>query len=206
MKNRVHNSPNFIYSVGTQVVALKQVQGANGEAVHPAGAVGVVVCSPCDRQHSYRVRFVDGFEAPLHQDNLMLLAEYKQGDINASDKVLSTHGLFHRVIYRCVVGSRAFGLDTEDSDIDRRGICLPPADLHWSLYGVPEQLESEETEEAYWENPKVPNHGPERNPQNSGMPLHAAGRTRNAASPRVARHAGSFPLAVSLPDDRQSGG
>ncbi|MBN2290846.1 MAG: nucleotidyltransferase domain-containing protein [Pirellulales bacterium] len=151
MKNRIHNSPNLIYSTGTQVVALKQVQGTNGQAVHPAGAVGVVVCAPCDRQHSYRVRFVDGFEAALHHDNLMLLAEYKQGAINDSDKVLSTHGLFDRVIYRCVVGSRAFGLETEDSDTDRRGIYLPPADLHWSLYGVPGQLENQETEEAYWE-------------------------------------------------------
>ncbi len=26
-----------------------------------------------------------------------------------------------------------------------------PAELHWSLYGVPEQLENEETQEAYWE-------------------------------------------------------
>jgi predicted nucleotidyltransferase len=50
-----------------------------------------------------------------------------------------------------VVGSRAFGLGTEESDTDRRGIYLPSADLHWSLYGVPEQLESEETQEAYWE-------------------------------------------------------
>jgi len=87
----------------------------------------------------------------LHHDNLMLLAEYKQGAINDSDKVLSTHGLFDRVIYRCVVGSRAFGLDTDESDTDRRGIYLPPADLHWSLYGVPQQLENDETEEAYWE-------------------------------------------------------
>ncbi len=151
MKSRVHNSPNLIYSVGTQVVALKQVQGSNGEAVHPAGAVGVVVRSPRDRQHSYRVRFPDGFESALHHDNLMLLAEYKQGTINDSNKTLSTHGLFDRVIYRCVVGSRAFGLDTDESDTDRRGIYLPPADLHWSLYGVPEQLENDETEEAYWE-------------------------------------------------------
>ena len=37
------------------------------------------------------------------------------------------------------------------SDIDRRGIYLPPADLHWSLYGVPEQLENDDTQEAYWE-------------------------------------------------------
>ena len=26
-----------------------------------------------------------------------------------------------------------------------------PLELHWSLYGVPEQLENEETQEAYWE-------------------------------------------------------
>lgn len=156
MKSRVHTGANLIYSVGTQVVALKQVQGSNGEAVHPAGAVGVVVRSPRDRQHWYRVRFPDGFESALHHDNLMLLAQWKempakQGAINDANKTLSTHGLFDRVIYRCVVGSRAFGLDTEESDTDRRGIYLPPADLHWSLYGVPEQLENDETEEAYWE-------------------------------------------------------
>ena len=113
--------------------------------------MGVIVRAPRDRSHSYRVRFVDGFEAALHHDNLMLLAEYKQGAINNSGTVLSNHGLFHRVIYRCVIGSRAYGLETEDSDTDRRGIYLPPADLHWSLYGVPEQLENEETQESYWE-------------------------------------------------------
>ena len=151
MKSRIHNSPNLIYSVGTQVVALKTVRASNGKVAHPAGAVGVIVRSPRDRQHSYRVRFVDDFEVPLHHDNIMLLAEYKQGGINDSNKVLSTHGLFDRVIYRCVVGSRAFGLDTEESDTDRRGIYLSPADLHWSLYGVPEQLENDESEECYWE-------------------------------------------------------
>jgi predicted nucleotidyltransferase len=151
MKSRVHNSPNLIYSAGTQVVVLKSVQGSNGQVAHPAGAVGVIVRSPQDRNHSYRVRFVDDFEVPLHHDNLMLLAEYKQGAINDTNQVLSTHGLFDRVIYRCVVGSRAFGLGTEESDTDRRGIYLPSADIHWSLYGVPEQLENERTEECYWE-------------------------------------------------------
>jgi hypothetical protein len=99
MKSRVHNSPNLIYTVGTQVVALKQVRGTNGYDVHPPGAVGVVIRAPQDRKHSYRVRFVDGFEAPLHHDNLMLLAEDKQGDINDSTKALTARGLFDRVIY-----------------------------------------------------------------------------------------------------------
>jgi uncharacterized protein len=55
------------------------------------------------------------------------------------------------VIYRCIVGSRAYGLEEDSSDIDRRGIYLPPADLAWSLLGVPEQLERQETQECYWE-------------------------------------------------------
>ena len=60
MNTRGQGSPNFIYPVGTQIVALKHVQGSNGDVIHPAGAVGVVIRSPRDRQHSYRIRFPDG--------------------------------------------------------------------------------------------------------------------------------------------------
>jgi predicted nucleotidyltransferase len=59
--------------------------------------------------------------------------------------------LFDRVILRVVIGSRAYGLDGACSDTDRRGIYLPPAELHWSLAGVPEQIENEASQEAYWE-------------------------------------------------------
>jgi hypothetical protein len=54
-------------------------------------------------------------------------------------------------LYRCVIGSRAYGLDDDLSDTDYRGIYLPPADLHWSLAGVPETIEHRATEEVYWE-------------------------------------------------------
>lgn len=64
---------------------------------------------------------------------------------------LADFNLLDGVIYRCVVGSRAYGLDEDASDTDRRGIYLPPAELHWSLYGVPEQLENEQAQECYWE-------------------------------------------------------
>jgi predicted nucleotidyltransferase len=33
------------------------------------------------------------------------------------------------IIYRCVVGSRTYGLDNDASDTDRRGIYLAPAEL-----------------------------------------------------------------------------
>ncbi len=53
--------------------------------------------------------------------------------------------------YRCVVGSRAYGLDHDESDTDRRGIYLAPADLQWSLFGAPEQFEDNATQSCYWE-------------------------------------------------------
>lgn len=145
------NQSQLIHPVGTQVVASKDVMAVNDRIAHPAGAVGVVVRSPIDRTHAYRVKFADGFEAAIHHDQLVCLSDYKNQSISGEHSQLMSAGLYDRVIYRCVIGSRAYGLEDESSDTDRRGIYLPPANLHWSLYGVPEQLECDETQEVYWE-------------------------------------------------------
>lgn len=150
MTDRVHYHPNLILSVGTQVVTLVDIPGSAGLVLHPRGTVGVIVKSPTDLEHSYRVRLLDGFEAPLKQGEVTMLARFKEGEIGDSAHAAQTD-LYERVIYRCVIGSQAYGLADAESDLDRRGIYLPPADLHWSLYGVPEQLENHETQEAYWE-------------------------------------------------------
>jgi uncharacterized protein len=149
MTKPVHHHPNLIYSSGTQVVSLVEIVGDAGRTLHPRGAVGVVVKSPADLEHSYRVRFPDGVEESLKPDQLVMLAKFKEGEIG--EPFSRRDDLFDRVIFRCIIGSRAYGLDDDQSDIDYRGIFLPPADLHWSLYGVPEQLECHETQEAYWE-------------------------------------------------------
>ena len=151
MAKRVHLHPNLIYPVGAQVVTLTDITGSGRRTLHPRGAVGVIVKSPSDQTHTYRVRFTDGVEASLGHADLVLLAKFKEGEIGETAQSIQRCNLFERVIYRCVVGSRAYGLDDADSDTDRRGIYLPPAELHWSLYGVPEQLENEATQEAYWE-------------------------------------------------------
>lgn len=65
MADRVHYHPNLIFSVGTQVVTLIEVLGKNGKILHPRGSVGVVMRSPADLQHPYRVRFADGTEESL---------------------------------------------------------------------------------------------------------------------------------------------
>jgi predicted nucleotidyltransferase len=140
----------LIFAVGTQVVVQKDTYHHNQRVAHPAGSVGVIVRAPIDRSHAYRVKFNDGYEAAVHHDQLVRLADFKRVSLQGNGDA-SMVSLSERVIYRCVIGSRAYGLDDDQSDTDRRGFYLPPAELHWSLYGVPEQLENEEAQEAYWE-------------------------------------------------------
>lgn len=149
--DRTHLQPDLIYSVGTQVVSKVPIVGASGRMAHPSGAVGVVVQSPVDLEHSYRVRFPDGFETALRREEVVMLAHFRRGQLDDAAEMLKSHRLFDRVILKVVIGSRAYGLETEASDTDLRGVYLPPAELHWSLFGVPEALENEATQECYWE-------------------------------------------------------
>lgn len=139
---------NLALPIGTQIVTLIEVKVLNEDRFQPRGTVGVVKSSPKDATHSYLVEFPDGSLSSLKRNQFAIRKHY-QTDI-AIDS-LKDQNLYDYVIYRCVVGSRAFGLDDEKSDTDLRGIYLPPANLHWSMYGVPEQLENKENEECYWE-------------------------------------------------------
>jgi len=112
----------------------------------PRGRVGVVTHAPEAPEHTYRVRFADGPEESFSRGELTIF-KHEQAEVPGE---VSADELYRFVIYRCVVGSTAYGLSQEGSDVDRRGFYLPPADLEWSLAGVPEQLESDQ-EEVYWE-------------------------------------------------------
>lgn len=152
MTDRVHHPSHLIYTDGTQVVVLRDILGPVGQILHPRGSMGVVVRSPSDLDHSYRVRFPDDVEETLRRDEVVMLARYTEGALSGPDADAPlTQPLFDSVIYRCVIGSRAYGLDDDQSDTDYRGIYLPPAELHWSLSGVPDQIERFETQEQYWE-------------------------------------------------------
>jgi hypothetical protein len=115
----------------------------------------VIVSAPVDHQHAYRVRFPDNYEATLRRHEFMTLRDYQRTGLDRPASILAEHNLHQSIIYRCIIGSRAYGLDDERSDTDRRGVYLPPAELHWSLYGVPEQLEDVANQECCWELQKV---------------------------------------------------
>lgn len=137
---------NLIIAVGTQIVTHVDVKNNAGDVLFIRGVVGVIIKSPVDNTHTYRVRFMDGTELPLHRREFSTRKQFQ-----ALQDTPDTFDLYSHVIYRCVTGSRAYGLDVDNSDTDLRGIYLPPADLQWSLYGVPEQLENDERQECYWE-------------------------------------------------------
>ena len=151
MPHRIARNAGLVVSPGTRVVTRVAVATLGGEVTHAGGAVAVITQSPADHRHAYRVRFPDGSEAALRRAEFDILKEAQRDWIRSAADPSGDHDLLDSVIYRCVVGSRAYGLHGDDADVDRRGIYLPPATMHWSLDGVPEQLQNQETDECYWE-------------------------------------------------------
>jgi hypothetical protein len=141
--------PPLTIAAGTQVVTRVAVRAEDGAELAPSGAVGIVVAAPERVEGAYIVRLPDGRELALRRKQLSIRkAHQREGVLPARPEPDS---LRPYIIYRCVVGSRAYGLDDAGSDTDRRGIYLPPARLHWSLAGLPEQIEDHAAQEAYWE-------------------------------------------------------
>jgi predicted nucleotidyltransferase len=142
---------NLIIPLGTQVVTKVEVMDSKGRPVRPSGLLGIIVQAPTDPSHSYLVKLADGTLLSLKRHQLIIRKEQQHEHINEIIANLEEYDMEKFLIYRCITGSRAYGLDSEESDTDYRGIYLPPADLHWSIFGVPEQIEIAENEECYWE-------------------------------------------------------
>jgi len=136
-------------AAGTQVVVHRETSGTNGATVHPPGAVGIIARTPAGAEKHYLVRFPDGFEASLPREQFEILKHFK--DRLPGGNQTAEFELERLVVYRCVVGSRAYGLDTESSDTDLRGVYAAPVDMLWSLFGAPEQFEDNRAQSCYWE-------------------------------------------------------
>jgi uncharacterized protein len=134
--------PTLIVPAGTQIVTQIELDR------HPKGVVGSIVQIPTDGNHTYRIKLPTGEEISLKRHEFSIRKQFQAGEINAG---VADVDLRDYVIYRVIIGSRAYGLDDAHSDTDRRGIYLPPANLHWAIYGVPEQIENKANEECYWE-------------------------------------------------------
>ncbi|MDX6353653.1 MAG: uncharacterized protein QOF98_556 [Streptomyces sp.] len=54
-------------------------------------------------------------------------------------------------VYACVMGSRAFGLATDTSDTDRRGVFVAPTALFWRFEKPPTHVTGPQDEQFSWE-------------------------------------------------------
>lgn len=189
--------PPLTIPAGTQVVARIAVHDEAGGELAPAGAVGIVVAAPERVEGPYIVRLPDGREVALRRKQLSIRKVHqREGALPAAPEPDS---LRQYIIYRCVVGSRAYGLADAGSDTDRRCIYLPPARLHWSLAGLPEQLEDHAAQEVYWELERL---------RALAVPPHGAGPAHPRRGAPQARHAPDPSAAQRHPSDahRRGGG
>ncbi|HXJ57055.1 MAG TPA: hypothetical protein VNU68_10355 [Verrucomicrobiae bacterium] len=73
MKHPVH----LILSAGTRIVTRNDANRIGGGQLIAAGAVAVILNSPPDAQHAYKIRFNDGAEAMLRRNEFSILKEFK---------------------------------------------------------------------------------------------------------------------------------
>lgn len=141
--------PNFLIPVGSQVVLRYDRRVPGTDALKPAGTVGEVAEAPASNDRPYLVRFLDGAAFRLKFGELLV----RRGDHAVEATATAGPDVSAFVVLRVLLGSKAFGLATEASDEDRRGVFLPPADWHWSLTKPPEQVEvfGGGIEEVDWE-------------------------------------------------------
>src|SRR3982750_1866772 len=93
-----------ILPAGTKVVARSAVTGPHNEPLHPAGSVAVIIASPLDPTHTYRVRFTDGGEASLKREDLVVLKHYQRDGVGFEAPV-AEYDYRRHVILSAVVGS-----------------------------------------------------------------------------------------------------
>jgi uncharacterized protein len=136
------------------VVTRVEVRDEAGGLLRRSGTVGVVVEAVDDGPETlYRIRFASGDDAIVPRGALSIRKQRQRELI--SERPLNDQELdrllTENLIYRCVAGSRAYGLDESGSDTDRRGVFVAPSVMQWSLQKAPEYLERPELQEAYWE-------------------------------------------------------
>jgi hypothetical protein len=116
----------------------------------PQGAIGRVVRQEGDR---YVVRVVGVGEVTYARDEIV---PRKIGQAAfAIRRAAAWSALEHAIVLETTVGSHAWGLADEKSDIDRRGAFALPFTWTIGLYDPPEDLVSQDASTNYWETRKV---------------------------------------------------
>lgn len=96
MNHPVH----LILSPGTRIVTRNPANRIGGGGLIPTGAVAVIIESPPDALHAYKVRFNDGFEAMLRRSEFSILKEFKGEGIETTASGIDFDDWKPFIIYR----------------------------------------------------------------------------------------------------------
>jgi len=88
-------------------------------------------------------------------------------------------------IYEATIGSQAYGLATEESDTDLRGVYIARTDWHWSIFGTPNQVDGPGTDEVTYELQTFLGHAMKCNPNIMEMLYSPIYRTGNDIGRRL---------------------
>jgi hypothetical protein len=126
---------------GTDLAGVRVQRGATGR---------VLGYDPED--DDYLVQLTDGRQLRTPRGQLALRKAYQHNlAVGAEPAAVGDADLITRhTIYAAVVGSRAFGLDTDSSDTDVRGVYAAPTPAFWSLTKPPSHLDGPEPERFSW--------------------------------------------------------
>lgn len=129
---------------GTEVVT--RVEARDGDHLIKQGAIGRVVSSDGDR---VEVAIIGGARASYDRGDL---TPRKAGQLRfAQRRHAAWEALGANVVIETVVGSRAWGLATEGSDTDLRGVFALPFAWTVGIAEPPEDLISADGSATYWE-------------------------------------------------------
>jgi uncharacterized protein len=134
---------------GTQVVLREAVTDEDGGRAQ-RGATGRTV--ERDDAGRYLVRLTDGRRVACRREQLALRRAFQHDFAIGTAGEADGHRLVTgHTIYAAVVGSRAFGLATGDSDIDVRGVYAAPTREFWYLTKPPPHVDGPGPETFSWE-------------------------------------------------------
>ena len=134
--------------IGTQVV-LRVAAVDTSRATVQRGATGRITGYLDDGRYS--IGLADGRSLAARREQLALRKAYQQDLSHGTSVVDGVRLVEEHTIYAAVVGSRAFGLATSESDTDLRGVYAAPAELFWSLSKPPSHVDGPQAEQFSWE-------------------------------------------------------
>lgn len=142
--------------VGTQVVLLDAItaldgslaqKGSTGRVLDPSTGAGEVRTAG----DGYRVRLSDDRELEVTRAQVALRRAVQQAGIGATPAIGDRELVECHTIYAAIVGSRAFGLSTDESDTDVRGVYVAPTRTLWRLAKPSTHVDGPQPESFSWE-------------------------------------------------------